>query len=483
MKILPIIVAGGSGSRLWPVSRTLHPKPFIALPDSETLLGKAFARAADLTDVDEMILVTNREHFFQSYDEYRKTGIKAQLHAILEPVGRNTNAAVAMAALCARNLNPKSVLLVLPADQIVTQTATFAALVAEAVALAERDYLVTFGIRPDRPETGFGYIEPDQDRPILGGHYVRRFKEKPDLETARRFVADGSHLWNSGMFCFTAETFLREMDATNVGLLALAEQAWQAARCRRNQACPGVESFELDIDSFTRMPDISVDYAVIEKSNRVAVVAGDIGWSDLGSWGAVSALTPTDADGNRVVGESILIDSHNNFIQADGRLIATVGVDDLIIVDSPDALLVAASSRGQDVKQVTEKLRFLGHDTHRLHRTVHRPWGIYTILTEEPGYKVKRISVKPGASLSLQLHHHRAENWVVVEGTASVTVGDRTFDIGPTQSAHIPIGTKHRLENRSDQPLVIIEVQAGAYLGEDDIVRFADVYDRTKALG
>lgn len=480
--LLPVVISGGSGSRLWPVSRALSPKPFMAMPDGETLLAKCFSRANRLSTHGDVVLVTNREFYFQSQDQFARTCPNGRLHAILEPAGRNTAPAIAMAALYAAEIDPNAILLVLPADQLVSPMESLTGLVAKAAEIAVQGRIVTFGIAPRSPETGFGYIEIDKEQPILGGYAVQAFKEKPDHETACRFVADGRHLWNSGMFCMSVATILAELRANAPDLMAIALETWQTAHQWRDQTTSGGSRFELAAGQFGRMPDLSIDFAVIEKTRHIAVVTGDLNWSDVGTWGAISALTSPDDNGNRVIGEAILQDTRNTFIQSDDRLIATIGVSDLIVIDTSDALLIAAKDKSQEVKAITELLRQSNHEAHKLHRTVRRPWGTYTILTEAANFKVKSIVVFPDNALSLQLHHHRSEHWVVISGVANVTIEQTQAVLHPGQSIYIPAGSKHRLENRGSAPLAIIEVQTGTYLGEDDIVRFADDYGRLSTV-
>ena len=470
MRLVPAILCGGAGSRLWPVSRELHPKPFIRLADGQSLLQKAFLRAAAAPGVVEILTVTNRELFFKTRDEYREVAPDARTSFILEPFGRGTAAAVACAALRVSAVHgPDTLLLILPADHLIDDVAAFGKAVARACELAAQGRLVTFGIHPTAPETGYGYIE-------ARGNDVVRFVEKPSLEKAREFVSSGRFLWNSGMFCFAAGTMVEEMTRHSPAIVAAARQ------CLEVSQGAGSDSLELAAEAFARVPDDSIDYAVMEKSDRVAVVPCDIGWSDIGSWTAIGALTPADADGNRVEGDSILHDVHDSYIRADDRLVGAVGVSNLVIVDTPDALLVADAARVQDVKLLYAQLKERGHEAHKLHRTVHRPWGTYTVLEEGPGFKIKRIEVKPGASLSLQMHHHRSEHWIVVSGTARVVNGDRELAVGTNESTFIPAGNKHRLANPGTVELVIIEVQSGPYLGEDDIVRFDDQYGRVPAV-
>ena len=473
MKLIPTILCGGAGSRLWPVSRELHPKPFIRLADGQSLLQKAWLRGAALPDVAEVLTVTNRELFFKTEDEYREvagTGHKGLANSfILEPFGRNTAPAIAAAALQVAAIHGEDALmLVLAADHLIADQAAFASAVAQATQLAQQGKLVTFGIQPEAPETGYGYIEAD-------GNTVLRFVEKPNLEKAQEYLATGRYLWNSGMFCFSAGAMLREM-AQHCPAILTATRACleQASKATGN----GFSQIELTPDTFAQVPDDSIDYAVMEKSSNVAVVPCSIGWSDIGSWSAVGDLTAPDCKGNRIEGEVQLHDVNNCYIQSNQRMVGAVGVSNLIIVDTPDALLVVDRSRAQDVKHVYASLKAQGHDAHKLHRTVHRPWGTYTVLEEGLNFKIKRIEVKPGASLSLQMHYHRSEHWVVVSGAAKVTNGDQEIFIKANESTYIPAGHKHRLENPGVIDVVMIEVQSGEYLGEDDIVRFQDNYGR-----
>ena len=467
-QLIPTILCGGAGSRLWPVSRELHPKPFIRLPDGQSLLQKAFLRGAGLPNVAEVLTVTNRELFFKTQDEYREVNSKGvSASYLLEPFGRNTAPAIAAAVLhVTRTRGEEPLMLVLPADHIVKSADAFAAAVSQAVALARAGRLVTFGIRPESAETGYGYIEAD-------GNRVVRFVEKPSAEKARAYVASGRHLWNSGMFCFAAGTMRREMERHCPEILAAAAASLEGVQ---GNARPFVE---LDAQRFADAPDISIDYAVFEKSSQVAVVPCSVGWSDIGSWSALSELAAADAQGNRVQGEALLHDVTNTSIQGSGRMIGAVGLDGIVIVDTSDALLVASRDRAQDVRHIYKELKARGHETHRLHRTVHRPWGTYTVLEEAGRYKIKRIVVKPKASLSLQMHHHRSEHWIVVSGTARVVNGEHELLVRTDESTYIRAGHRHRLENPGMVDLVMIEVQTGEYLGEDDIVRFDDRYGRS----
>ncbi|QGZ54008.1 mannose-1-phosphate guanylyltransferase/mannose-6-phosphate isomerase [Paraburkholderia acidiphila] len=470
MSLIPIILCGGAGSRLWPVSRESHPKPFIRLADGQSLLQKAFLRAAALDGVKQILTVTNRELFFKTEDEFREVnecGVATSF--ICEPFGRNTAAAVAAAALhIAKTSGPETVMLVLAADHLIADHDAFAEAVGKAQELAHQGKIVTFGIRPDSPQTGYGYIEAE-------GNTVLRFVEKPSLERAREYLASKRFLWNSGIFCFTAASILRELEQHCPEILGSTDACLRESRTSEGN---GWSQVQLAPNSFGMVPENSIDYAVMEKCTQAAVVPCAIGWSDIGSWTALSELCRPDSHGNRVEGEALLHDVDNCYFVSRDRLIGAVGVENLIVIDTPDALLVANRDRAQDVKHIYSELKARGHDAHKMHRTVHRPWGTYTVLEEGPRFKIKRIEVKPGASLSLQMHHHRSEHWIVVSGMAKVVNGERELFVSTNESTYIPAGHKHRLENPGVVGLVMIEVQSGEYLGEDDIVRFEDVYGR-----
>jgi len=471
--LIPLILSGGSGTRLWPVSREAHPKPFIKLADGRSLLQRTVDRLAVLEGVEEVITVTNREHFFVTRDEYASGGRPYRHFFVLEPCARNTAPAIAVGALAALSRHGReAMLLVLPADHLVEDEPAFAAAVRAAVPLAEQGALVTFGLRPAYPETGFGYIERGEPIPGTNGFAVARFTEKPSAQAAQSMVESGRYYWNAGMFCFRAATFLEELAQLAPQVLEGASRCWEAAQTKEDRAA-------LPEDLFATLPDISIDYAVMEKSSRVAVLPAAFGWSDVGSWKAVSALIEADDLGNRSQGECLFVDSENCYVQSSGRMVAAVGVNGLVIVDTPDALLVADQGHLQDVKKVAQRLKLANHETYKLHKTVLRPWGSYTVLEEGPGFKIKRIVVKPGASLSLQMHYHRSEHWVVVSGTAKVVNGEQELLVRTNESTFIRAGHRHRLENPGRLDLVMIEVQSGSYLGEDDIVRFDDRYGRS----
>lgn len=469
--LIPVILSGGAGTRLWPVSRRAYPKPFMQMGDGETLLRKTLLRAQAVAVGEEIVTVTSRDHFFITRDEYRGLIADADARFLLEPVGRNTAPALAMAALDIEHRHgPDAQMLVLPADHLIRDLDLYGEAVAAASTLAAQGYLVTFGIVPSRPETGFGYIRAGA--PLEHGWRVAAFVEKPDAATAQAYVASGEYMWNSGMFCFAAGALLESMALTCPALLAAARECYAKVR-------PDSVPVEFDRDSFAALPDISVDYAVMEKAARSAVIAARFDWNDIGSWQAISDLDPGDAAGNRTIGPAVLVDSRNCYVQSNGRLVAAVGVDDLVIVDSGDAVLVSTRSKAQAVKQVVDQLRLQNHELANVHSTVHRPWGSYSVLEDAPDCKVKRLTVRPGHVLSLQMHYRRSEHWTVVSGTATVRVGDREFLLQRNESIHIPVQTLHRLENATAADLHLIEVQCGDYFGEDDIVRYEDRYGRT----
>jgi mannose-1-phosphate guanylyltransferase len=455
---------------LWPVSREQHPKPFIRLADRQSLLQKAFLRGAALPGAAEVLVVTNRELLFKTEEEFAEVNQQAIATSyILEPFGRNTAAAVACAALqTRRRQGGQAVLLVLAADHLIADQAAFAQAVARAVELAGQGRLVTFGIQPDAPETGYGYIEADGERAL-------RFVEKPALATAREYLDSGRFLWNSGMFCLQVDTVLRELAEHCPDVLAAVQTCLDQSREAQGK---DFVQLSLDAGTFAAVPDISIDYALMEKSSNVAVVPCDIGWSDIGSWAALSHLGQADGDGNCIEGQALLHDVHDCFIQSPDRLVGAVGVENLIIVDTPDALLVADKRSSQDVRHIYAALKARGDDAYKTHRTVYRPWGSYTVLEEGRHFKIKRLKVKPGGRLSLQMHHQRSEHWVVVSGTARVINGERELLVNTNESTYIAAGHKHRLENPTPADLIVIEVQSGPYLGEDDIVRYDDIYGR-----
>lgn len=476
LMLIPVILSGGAGTRLWPVSREGNPKPFMKLADGDSLLLKTYRRAAAVAEGGELLTVTNRDYYFMSKDELARARVGSDCQGVflLEPVGRNTAPAVALAAaLVAEKHGRDALMLVLAADHLIHDQAGFARAVRVAAELAAHDRLVTFGIVPTGPETGFGYIEAGV---ACGpGRSVVRFVEKPTLEKAREYLDTGRFFWNSGMFCFKAGVLLDEMAIHAPEVAQESQACW--SHLRQGQSHDEA-MLEIPAEGFARVPDISIDYAVMEHSANVAMVPADFGWSDIGSWSAIRDLASPDGENNRATGEAIFVDSRSTFIKSEDRLVAAVGLDNLMIIDTPDALLVASADKVQEVKQVVKHLKECDHPLYKLHRTVCRPWGTYTVLEEGPRFKIKRIEVLPGRSLSLQLHHHRSEHWVVVSGIAKVTNGESEQFVRTNESTFIPAGHKHRLENPGMIDLVMIEVQSGEYLGEDDIVRFEDAYGR-----
>ncbi len=468
--LIPLILSGGSGTRLWPVSRKNLPKQFLALAGKGTLFQQTVARTRQLPQVTAPIVVASEDHRFLAADQLLEAGIE-KATIVLEPLARNTAPAIALGALHALERDADALLLVLPADHLIGDTAAFVEAVKQAVPLAEHGWLVTFGVRPDRPETGFGYIRR-AEAIDEHGYRVERFVEKPDLVTAESYLADGGYDWNSGMFLFKASRYLEELHAHAPAMLVAVRDAYA-------KASVDLDFVRIDHDAFALAADKSIDYAVMEKTTRAAVIPVSCAWSDIGSWAALWLTGDKDAQGNVREGDTMTVDTRNSLLRShDRHLLATVGVDDLIVVTTPDATLVAHRDAAQDVKKVVEQLKAAGRSEHSLHRVVHRPWGSYDSLESGERFQVKRIVVKPGASLSLQKHHHRAEHWIVVSGTAEVTCDDKVFLLGENQSTYIPLGSKHRLRNPGKVALELIEVQSGSYLGEDDIVRFDDVYGR-----
>ncbi|MBT8062820.1 MAG: mannose-1-phosphate guanylyltransferase/mannose-6-phosphate isomerase [Xanthomonadales bacterium] len=473
--MIPVILSGGVGSRLWPVSRRAHPKPFMQLADGETLAEKTWNRARAVAGRAPILTVTSRDYYFYTRDLYQ--GLPDgdhQARYLLEPMGRNTAPAIALAAFFVReNLGDEATMLVMPADHLVSDQRNFEAAVHEAQQLASQDLLVTFGIHPTHAETGYGYIRQGEPLTASGSYRIDAFVEKPDIETAREYLESGKYHWNSGMFCFRASAVLDALAKYSAPVYEAVKNVW--LNMDRN-ASP----LEIPAELFAECPSISIDYAVMEKVANSAVVAADFGWSDIGSWKAISELYESDAAGNRIRGKAVLVESTNCFVQGGGRLVAAVGVDNLVIVDTGDAVLVADRNKAQDVKQVVAQLTELKDDAATYHQTVHRPWGSYTILEDADDCKVKRLVVKPGQVLSLQLHHRRSEHWTVVRGIAKVRRGDDEFLLEQNQSTYIPVETLHRLENPGTEDVHLIEVQTGDYFGEDDIERFEDIYGRVK---
>ena len=474
--VQPVIMAGGSGTRLWPLSRAGYPKQFLALSGTTSLFQLAVTRLQGLGSegiaVSAPLIVGNEEHRFLILDQLRESNVDPAA-ALLEPMGRNTAPALTLAALAAQQAGADPVLAVTPADQTVADEATFARALRQAIAVAATGAIAILGVRPDRPETGFGYIRtaPGESPPR-----VAEFVEKPDLATAQRYLAEGGYFWNAGMFVLKASAWLAALERFRPDIAAATRAAWTARSVDAKFVRPGRAEF-------AAVPAESVDYAVMERcpGNGVDIrmVVLDAGWSDLGAWDAVWQGAGKDAQGNACTGDAIVKDSRNTLVHATSRLVSVVGLHDVVVVETPDAVLVADRARSQDVKHVVNQLGADARDEHMLHRKVHRPWGWYDSIEEGPRFQVKRIMVKPGASLSLQMHHHRAEHWIVVSGTAEVTNGDKVILLSENQSTYIPLGQTHRLANPGKVPLEIIEVQSGSYLGEDDIVRFEDTYGRS----
>ena len=467
--ILPVIVAGGTGSRLWPLSRQLNPKQFLPLADAEmSMLQATILRLRGLAAATPQ-LICNEQHRFLAAEQLRQLDME---HAsiLLEPVGRNTAPAIALAALQACKDGQDPVLLVLAADHLIQDVPAFHASIQSALPLAQDGKLVTFGVVPDRAETGYGYIEKG---PAVGtgGFAVNRFVEKPDLATACDYLASGNFFWNSGMFMFQASRYLHELERFQPQILAACRKALEGGT-------QDMHFTRVDSDVFAACPDDSIDYAVMEKTADAVMVPLDAGWSDIGSWSALWDVSPKDVHGNVFKGDVLSHESQNSYVHADSRLVTLVGVDDLVVVETKDAVLVAHKDKVQDVKKIVEQIKNGSRQEHVNHREVYRPWGMYDSIDNGHRYQVKRITVKPGAKLSVQMHHHRAEHWIVVSGTAKVTNGERTYLVCENESTYIPIGQIHALENPGVINLELIEVQSGSYLGEDDIVRFEDKYGR-----
>jgi len=467
----PVVLSGGSGSRLWPLSRENQPKQFLSLIGERSLFQETVLRAYALPRAGLPVTVCAEGHRFMVGEQLQGIGVGSG-GILLEPVARNTAPAIALAALHLLARDAEATMLVLPADHLIEDESAFRAAVARAAALGDQDWLVTFGIQPDYPETGYGYIARGD---ALGedGYRVSRFVEKPALATAQSYLAEGTYAWNSGMFLFKAQRYLDELARYAPGIYAAASAAYA-------QAQADLDFIRVGKDEFAASPNDSIDYAVMEKTDRAAVVPVSCGWSDIGSWSSLWAVAERDDDDNRYEGDVISVDTRGSLVRAsDRRMIATIGVEDLVIIDTPDATLVARKDRVQDVKMIVDKLKQAGRQEHLFHRKVYRPWGNYDSIDMGDRFQVKRIVVKPGGVLSLQKHHKRAEHWIVVSGVAEVTCDDKVFDLHENQSTYIPLGSVHRLRNNGSEPVELIEVQSGSYLGEDDIVRLEDVYGRS----
>ena len=469
--LVPVVLAGGVGSRLWPASRALLPKQFIHFPRrQDSLFQDTLSRLDGINDIGEALVVCNEEHRFLVAEQLRQLG-KIHSTILLEPVGRNTAPAVALAALRAQQDAADPVLLVLAADHVIKDQEAFHRAIEQGVGLAEQGLLATFGIVPDVPETGYGYIEKGDCVDNSSAFAVARFVEKPDLETARQYLDSGNYFWNSGMFMFTASTYLKELQRYAPDIFESCHQAY--ARLESS------DDFQyIPQQLFANCRSESIDYAVMEKTASATVIPLDAGWNDLGSWDALWQVDEKDDAGNVTSGDVLTVEVANSYIQSQSRLVAAVGLEDTVIVETADAVLVANKSRVQSVKQIVDQLTSMAREEGVSHRLVYRPWGSFESLASGDGYQVKHIVVNPGASLSLQLHHQRAEHWTVIKGQGRITCGDREFVLQTNESTFIPLGSKHRASNPETTPLEIIEVQIGDYLGEDDIVRFEDKYGR-----
>ncbi len=465
--MIPVVLSGGSGTRLWPLSRGQYPKQFLPLVSGSTMLQETLLRLDGIAGLQAPIAVCNEDHRFMMAEQLREIGVKPQA-IILEPVGKNTAPAVAMAALSAKSED--DVLLILPADHVVGNRPAFHRAVVAASQLAEQDLLVTFGIVATEPETGYGYIKRGDTRHGEAFN-VAAFVEKPDLQTAQAYLATGDYFWNSGMFAFKAGCFLRELEKFNPQMLAVCREALNAAK-------PDLDFVRLDKEIFSTCPSDSIDYAVMEKTDKAVVIPLDADWNDVGSWSALWDVTEKDASGNAIKGDVLTVDTHNSFIHSANKLVAVIGLENLVVVETDDAVMIAAKDRVQDVKEVVDQLKKLKRSEASVHRKVYRPWGHYDLVDSGDRHQTKRIVVKPGAKLSVQKHHHRAEHWVVVKGTAWVDKNGEKILVTENESIYIPLGVIHSLENPGVIPLEMVEVQSGSYLGEDDIVRYEDQYGR-----
>jgi len=470
--IIPVILAGGSGSRLWPLSRQHYPKQLLKLFGDKTMLQQTILRLTGVPDLGSPIVVCNVEHRFMVAEQLNEIGLSDSA-IILEPLARNTAPALALAALHAKETHPNSTLLVLSADHMIRDVEEFRRVVNVAAEAAAKNHLVTFGVHPTHPETGYGYIKTNRGSNESATVYaVEQFVEKPDLKTAQSYLDAGCYYWNSGMFVFKTDVFLNELQSHSPDVVTTADQA-------RTFAVRDLDFIRVDKEYFASAPNISIDYALMEKSNNVVCVPLNAGWSDVGDWKSFWDVSQKDGTGNSFIGDSIDVGSTNTLVFSQDKLVATLGVNNLMVINTPDAVLVADKSKAQEVKAIISQIEKQARKEHLQHREVYRPWGCYDAIDDGDRYQVNRIRVKPGASLSLQVHHHRAEHWIVVKGTALVQKNDEVMLLSENESTYIPVGTKHRLSNPGKIPLEIVEVQSGPYLQDDDVIRYEDSYGRS----
>ncbi|WP_218814781.1 mannose-1-phosphate guanylyltransferase/mannose-6-phosphate isomerase [Rickettsiella endosymbiont of Dermanyssus gallinae] len=488
--LVPVILSGGNGSRLWPISREAYPKPFIRFNDSLSLLQTTYQRALSIPNVKQMVTVTHAEHYYQSKMELKNLPLASQkvhCHFLLEPISRNTAPAIILSALFVQELvGLDATLLILPTDQTVTNQHEFNYCVEQAVHLAQQNLLVTFGIIPNQSETGYGYIQYSTLHPGYKAYHVKNFHEKPSQEEANFFIKQGNYLWNSGIFCFSVSTFIKTIEKYNPELYLQICHCWELTKKSIFFKKKSIDKLYLDKDSFYQLDNISIDYALMEKAKNIVVMPTDFGWSDIGSWDSFSKLLKSDEGGNRTIGHAILQQCQDTTIYNQNpskrRVIAAVGLKNLIIVDTFDGLLIAKKDQVQNVKDIVKELKEIKHESYQTHQTVERPWGHYTVLAHEKNYKLKRIIINPGSSLSLQIHRQRSEHWIVIQGVATVQNNQSHFTLKEQESTFIPVGNKHRLSNETSTTLIIIELQLGSYLGEDDIIRLKDNYDRNDPI-